>query len=116
MTLSNKLLRTQYIEKYYDEVNLINWKDNSWWENGEWKEFLPIEEHLRTPIFKRYGVPEKYYMQACKNNFNNYKESQGYHFVEVLDMRELKKHGFNWLYENYKLFENPGSHFLWAQR
>ena len=102
----------EYIEKHYNKIDLDNWKNHVWWENGKWKKFLPIEEHKREPIFKLYGVPEKYYMQACKNEYNNYQESKGYHFVEVLEMRELKENGYKWLYENYKLFENPGPAFF----
>jgi hypothetical protein len=112
MALSKQIPKTEYIERYYDEIDLINWKDNLWWESGKWKEFLPTEEHKRPRIFEPLGVPEKYYMQACKNQYNNYKESQGYHFVEVLEMRELKKNRFKWLYENYKIFEYPGPQFF----
>lgn len=51
-------------------------------------------------------------MQACKNKYNNYKESHGNHFVEVLEMRELKKNGYKWLYDNYKLFSIPGPKYF----
>lgn len=112
MALSNKIPKTEYFEKHYNKIDLDHWKDHVWWENGEWKEFLPIEEHYRIPIFERYGVPEKYYMQACKNEYNKYKESHGNHFVEVLEMRELKKNGYKWLYDNYKLFNNPGPKYF----
>lgn len=37
----------EYIEKHYNKIDLDNWKNHVWWENGEWKEFLPIEEHKR---------------------------------------------------------------------
>jgi hypothetical protein len=33
----------------------------------------------------------------------------GYHFAEVCVMRELEKEGFVWYYENYKIFEKPGT-------
>jgi len=102
----------EYIEKHYNKIDLDSWKNPVWWETGKWKQFLPIEEHKREPIFQPFGVPKKYYMQACKNQYNNYREPQGYHFVEVLEMRELKKNGFKWLYENYKLFSTPGPFYI----
>ena len=87
---------------------MINWKDNEWWKSGKWKKFIPIEEHKRPPIFEPLGVSKKYFIQACKNPYNNYKEAHGNHFVELLDIKHLKKNVYKWLYDNYKLFSDPG--------
>ena len=99
MALSNQISNPEYpeIQKYYRKIDFDNWRNHNWWENGEWERYLPIEEHHRW---------DKFYNQACKNKYNNYKKSPGYHFVEVLEMIELKKNGYEWLYENYYLFRN----------
>ena len=108
MTLSKRFSMTEYIERYYNEIDLINWKDYEWWKSGKWIKFIPIEEHKRDPIFEPLGVPKKYFIQACKSPYNNYKKAHGNHFVEILEIKFLKKNGYKWLYDNYKLFSNPG--------
>ena len=105
MVLSNQIPE---IIRYYNEIDLINWKDYEWWKSGKWKKFIPIEEHKRPPIFEPLGVSKKYFIQACKNPYNNYKEAHGNHFVELLEIKHLKKNVYKWLYDNYKLFSDPG--------
>jgi|GEM_PF-7065289 hypothetical protein len=108
MTLPNTFSETEHIERYYNEIDLINWKDYEWWKSGKWKNFNPIEDHKRHPIFEPLGVPKKYFIQACKNPYNKYKEAHGNHFVEILEIKYLKKNSYKWLYDNYKLFSNFG--------
>jgi hypothetical protein len=98
MILSNQISHAEYpeVKEYYRKSDFDNWRNNEWWENGKWKEYLPSEEHDRW---------DKFYNQACKNVHNKYKKSPGYHFVEVLKMIELNKKGYQWLYENYHLFK-----------
>ena len=85
----------RYIKKQYYKNDFDNWRDPLFWENEEWEKYLPIEEHFRF---------EKFRNQACKK-FNK-GTMEGYHFVEVLEMIDLKKHKYDWLYENYYLFRN----------
>jgi hypothetical protein len=84
----------EYIEKYYNKNALDNWKNQKWWDSGEWKNFIPKEEWHRK---------DKFYNQACKNPNNNYKKPHGNHFIEILEMKELIRNGYKCLYDNYKI-------------
>jgi hypothetical protein len=70
-------MASNYIEiaKHYNKQDFDNWRSAEWWENEEWKYFLPKEEHHRV---------DKYRNQACKK-FNK-GNMEGHQFIEVLEM------------------------------
>ena len=90
-------MASNYIEiaKHYNKQDFDNWRSAEWWENEEWKYFLPEEEYHR--------VDNKYRTQACKK-YN--KGMEGHQFIEVLEMIDLKKIGYKWLHANYYLFKD----------
>ncbi|MBU4234645.1 MAG: hypothetical protein KKD99_02995 [Proteobacteria bacterium] len=90
-------MASNYIEisKHYNKQDFDNWRNAEWWENEEWINFLPKEEHHR--------VENKYRPQAC-SKYN--KGMEGHQFTEVLEMIDLKKIGYKWLHANYYLFKD----------
>jgi hypothetical protein len=72
----------------YDPQLRVHWRDPTWWDAGEWRDFLPEAEWHR--------VDTKFRTQAVVS---------GNHFVEVMHMRELARAGLSWRYEGYDFFE-----------
>jgi hypothetical protein len=70
----------------YSQADSDRWRDNT---SVSWAEFIP--EPAR-------GLAHLWRTQAAN----------GYHFAEVLQMRELHEAGLSWLYEDYALFKTPG--------
>ena len=95
--LKMALLNYILIGKNYSKIDFDNWRNHEWWENEEWRNFLPDEEHYRF---------DKFHHQACKA-FNK-GNMEGHQFVEILEMIDLKKIGYKWLHANYNLFKDPG--------
>ena len=82
--MGEKILTIKLTETllYYGPSELQKWK------NGDLG-MLPASERYRSSK----------YLNQCHI---------GYHFSEVCVMKELERQGFNWYYENYKIFETPG--------
>jgi hypothetical protein len=93
-------MREEVASFYPDELN--RWKNPAWWDKEHWKKMLPESEWHRVDKFRNQAA--KVGMPAVKKKVSGL---QGYHFVEMKEMRALEEQGMKWLYENYWLFDAP---------
>jgi hypothetical protein len=95
-------MREEVANFYPDELN--RWKNPAWWEKEHWKKMLPESEWHRVDKFRNQAAKSGVVAPGKKKPGG----LEGYHFVEMKEMRALEARGMKWLYENYWLFDAPG--------
>ena len=101
-------IREELARFYPDE--LTRWKNPVWWAGDHWRKVLPESEWPRYDKFRKQAALSRENLGAAHagSTSRRRKGTDLESFAEVRHMRTLQAEGYEWRYENYELFVDPG--------